>query len=206
VIIKYPNWYEHFQGLGFNLEAQPKLFDRIYTGTETRDAMLSNQHLQPYHGYSIVRYFENIKPGGNGGGWVDPFGMTSADRYAEQLWLTLFAKAPEISLFDFRSLQRPLTLADRAAWQDAGAAGAGPSFDFDAPRSPRACQMAACGRMPPLRWPLAGPLNRWTASWANWASRLAWPVTGPIILPAKISCRASRHGRHPDRPAPRVPR
>ena len=126
LVIKYPNWYEHFQGLGFNLEAEPKLFERIYTGTETRDPVLSNQHLQQYHGYSIFRYFENIKPGGNGGGWVDPFGMTSSDRYAEQLWLTLIAKAPEITLFDFRSVQRPLRLEDRAAWQ-----GTGTSFDFD---------------------------------------------------------------------------
>ena len=37
VIIKYPNWYEHFQGLGFNLETGPQLFDGVYTGTETRD-------------------------------------------------------------------------------------------------------------------------------------------------------------------------
>ncbi|HVY75890.1 MAG TPA: hypothetical protein VG890_13720, partial [Puia sp.] len=40
VVIKYPNWYAHFPGLGFNLEKEPKLFDGIYTGTETRDAVL----------------------------------------------------------------------------------------------------------------------------------------------------------------------
>ena len=68
IVIKYPNWYEHFQGLGFNLEKEPKMFDGIYTGTETRDAVMSNQHLQEYLGYNIFRYFENIKPGGNGGG------------------------------------------------------------------------------------------------------------------------------------------
>ncbi|MBR4602506.1 MAG: hypothetical protein IKO37_08095, partial [Prevotella sp.] len=27
VIIKYPNWYDHFQGLGFNLEEEPLYFD-----------------------------------------------------------------------------------------------------------------------------------------------------------------------------------
>ncbi|HOC87169.1 MAG: hypothetical protein GXY00_04320 [Bacteroidales bacterium] len=47
VVIKYPNWYDHFQGLGFNLEAQPAMFDGIYTGTETRDPS-SSQHLQAY--------------------------------------------------------------------------------------------------------------------------------------------------------------
>jgi hypothetical protein len=48
------------------------------------------------------------------------------DRYAEQLWMTLFAKAPEITLFDFRQLQRPIRTTDRAQWQ-----GSHTSFDFD---------------------------------------------------------------------------
>ncbi len=131
VVIKYPNWYEHFQGLGFNLETEPKLFDGIYTGTETRDPVYSDQHLQQYLGYLIFRYFENIKPGGNGGGWVDTGGMRYMDRYAEQLWLTLFAKAPQVTLFDIRQLQRPLRPADRSGWQDTK-----PSFDFDAMMQP----------------------------------------------------------------------
>ena len=50
VVIKYPNWYEHFAGLGFNLEAEPPLFDGLYTGTETRDPHFGHQHLQAYHG------------------------------------------------------------------------------------------------------------------------------------------------------------
>ena len=112
ITIKYPNWYDHFQNLGFNLETEPKYFDKIYTGTETRDPVYSNQHLQQYHGYSIFRYFENVKPGGNGGGWVDSGGLRNLDRYAEQLWLTLFAKAPEITLFDIRQLYQPVRQAD----------------------------------------------------------------------------------------------
>jgi hypothetical protein len=112
VTIKYPNWYDHFQNLGFNLETEPKYFDKIYTGTETRDPVYSNQHLQQYHGYSIFRYFENVKPGGNAGGWVDSGGLRNLDRYAEQLWLTLFAKAPEITLFDIRQLYQPVRQED----------------------------------------------------------------------------------------------
>lgn len=126
MVVKYPNWYEHFQGLGFNLETEPAMFDGIYTGTETRDAVRSAQHLQQYLGYNIVRYFSNIKPGGNGGGWVDPGGMGNFDRYAEQLWITLFAKAPEVTLFDFRQLVRLIIPTDRAPWQ-----GQQTSFDFD---------------------------------------------------------------------------
>jgi hypothetical protein len=117
-VIKFPNWYEHFPYLGFDLENEPKIFEGIYTGTETRDPEFSDQHLQPYEGYSIFRYFENIKPGGNGGGWVDPFARGTLDRYGEQLWLTLFAKAPEITLFDFRSLIEPVGGADGAEQPD----------------------------------------------------------------------------------------
>jgi hypothetical protein len=109
VIIKYPNWYDHFPALGFDLARGPQLFDGIYTGTETRDAVRSAQHLQPYLGYNIMRYFQNIAPGRNGGGWVDTGGATYYDRYAEQLWMTLFARAaPEITLFDIRQMLYPL--------------------------------------------------------------------------------------------------
>ncbi len=126
IVIKYPNWYEHFQGLGFNLEDEPKMFDGIYTGTETRDAVSSDQHLQQYESYLIFRYFENIAPGRNGGGWVDSGGASYLDRYTEQFWLTLFAKAPEITMFDWRQLQSAVRPGQRGAWQ-----GTGTSFDFD---------------------------------------------------------------------------
>jgi len=126
IIIKFPNWYEHFQGLGFNLKEEPDIFDGIYTGTETRDPIMNPQHLQQYESYNIFRYYSNIKPGGNGGGWVDTGGVKYLDRYAEQLWLTLFAKAPEQTMFDFRQLQRPIQPSFRAPWQ-----GQHTSFDFD---------------------------------------------------------------------------
>lgn len=118
VVIKYPNWYEHFQGLGFNLEDGPRLFDAIYTGTETREPVISNQHLQPYQSYLIFRYFENVKPGGNRGGWVDPFRSSYVERYAEQLWLSLFAKAPEITVFDIRSIIWQVQDEDLSYWQE----------------------------------------------------------------------------------------
>ena len=70
VIIKYPNWYEHFQGLGYDLAEQPKMFDAIYTGTETRDPEITDQLLQQYESYEIYRYFSNVRPGANLGGWA----------------------------------------------------------------------------------------------------------------------------------------
>jgi hypothetical protein len=131
VIIKYPNWYEHFQGLGFNLETEPAIFDGIYTGTETRDPVSTDQHLQQYESYLIIRYFDNIAPGRNGGGWVDPGASFYMDRYAEQFWLTLFAKAPEITMFDYGQIQMPVSPGLRGSWQ-----GSQTSFDFDAMMKP----------------------------------------------------------------------
>ncbi|NLZ18921.1 MAG: hypothetical protein GXY24_01445 [Bacteroidales bacterium] len=119
VIIKYPNWYDHFQGLGFNLEWGPKIFDGVWTGTETRDPA-GNQHLQNYLSYNIMRYFENISGGRNGGGWVDSGGIyNSMDRYAEQLFLTAIAKGRDVMLFDYRQLLSvQLNPMFKAPWQD----------------------------------------------------------------------------------------
>lgn len=132
VIIKYPNWYDHFQGLGFNLEDGPRLFDGIWTGTETRDPA-SAQHLQNYLSYNIIRYFENLRPGYNGGGWVDAGGIQmSMDRYAEQLHLTAIAKARDVMLFAYNQLlDVPLNDSFRASWQ-----GTGTSWDYDEMRAP----------------------------------------------------------------------
>ena len=132
VIIKYPNWYDHFQGLGFNLEDGPMLFDGIWTGTETRDPA-SAQHLQNYLSYNIIRYFENLRPGYNGGGWVDAGGIQmSMDRYAEQLHLTAIAKARDVMLFAYNQLlDYPLQDEYRAPWQ-----GTGTSWDYDQMRAP----------------------------------------------------------------------
>jgi hypothetical protein len=116
IIIKFPNWYEHFQGDGYDLDVEPKIYDGIYTGTETRDPVTTDQHLQQYESYEIIRYFDNIKPGGNGGGWVDIYGTRYVDRYAEQLWDTMLAKTPEIMLFNYGDLVLPAQPGNRNAW------------------------------------------------------------------------------------------
>lgn len=114
VIIKYPNWYDHFQGLGFDLEHGPYLFDGVWTGTETRDPS-SAQHLQNYLSYNVFRYLDNLRPGYNFGGWVDSGGShMGMYRYAEQLWLTLFSKAPEVTLFAYNQLLRQPQLGKTA--------------------------------------------------------------------------------------------
>lgn len=116
VIVKYPNWYEHFQGLGFDLEHGPYTFDGVYTGTETRSPS-GEQHLQPYESFAIYRYFDNLRPGYNRGGWVDTGSMDYFDMFPEQLWMTLLAKSPEITLFNFGSMRSPMRVSARP-WEN----------------------------------------------------------------------------------------
>jgi hypothetical protein len=181
VIVKYPNWYDHFHGLGFNLETGPRTFDAIYTGTETRDPVRSAQHLQPYHGYHIFRFLESLRPGHNAGGWVDTFGSRHADRYAEQLWLTLLAKAPEITLFDFGSIQMPVSKALRAPWQ-----GQGTSFDFDAMAGPFRTEDGSLG--PELTWTRV----------AGWSLEKIDPVIGRLGQPVGVQSYKPYHSTGED--------
>ncbi len=125
IIIKFPNWYPHFQGNGYDLAVEPKIFGGIYTGTETRDGEITDQHLQPYESYEIVRYLDNVASGRNGGGWVDTYDIRYVDRYAEQLWDTMLAKAPQMMLFEWSGMLRPAPAGNREGW-----AGLHPSFDY----------------------------------------------------------------------------
>lgn len=105
MILKFPNWYECFQETGYHLEYEPTVFDMIYTGTETRDPLYTQQHLPSYLSYFIMRYFENVKPGKNGGGWFDPFECRgNLNYYVEQANLTLFSKPKEVTLFCLSAL------------------------------------------------------------------------------------------------------
>lgn len=110
LILKPPNWYDEYQFSGYNMAAEPKLFNMIYTGNETRDAENTVQYLQSYQSFGLVRYFEHLKPGEMGGGWVD-FGAASLDRVAEQFEDTLLAKAKQITIWHWsdlvQSLQEP---------------------------------------------------------------------------------------------------
>ena len=104
ITIKYPNWAESYQETGYNPAAQRKLFDRIYTGTETRDTVTTDQHLPRYLSYSLMTYFESMWPGHNGGGWFDPFDFHITEQYLEQAFLTAFAKPKEMMMFCFQML------------------------------------------------------------------------------------------------------
>jgi hypothetical protein len=60
-----------------------------------------------------VQYFEHVDPGMMGGGWVDTYDVRYVDRYAEQLWLTVFGKAKEMTLFNYIDLLKEATPGER---------------------------------------------------------------------------------------------
>ena len=170
VIIKYPNWYEHFHGLGYDLAEQPKLFDAIYTGTETRDPVITDQLLQQYESYEIYRYLSNVRPGANLGAWVDTYSIRAVDRYAEQLWDGLFAKAPEQMLFEWSAMasNKPATPGTR----------------------PWSKQITS------FRWPITGG-NGW-ASAANEALHIADGVLGELGNPVGVASYRPPHATGED--------
>lgn len=105
VIIKFPQWYEAFSETGYDLQTEPAIFDTIYTGTETRNPDYAQQHLPKYLSYFVMRYLEKAAPSRNLGGWFDPYECTyNLTSYLEQGYLTLFAKAKEVTLFCLGSL------------------------------------------------------------------------------------------------------
>ena len=104
MVIKYPNWRESYHFTGYVPGVQRDIFDATYTGTETRSPEYTDQHLPEYLSYSLMRYMDNAWPGRNGGGWFDTYQCWSVDRYLEQAYLTAFAKAPELMLFQWSDL------------------------------------------------------------------------------------------------------
>ena len=105
ITIKYPNWAESYQGTGYAPGLQKDLFDMVYTGTETRDPLTTDQHLPRYLSFSLMTYFESMCPGRNGGGWWDPFSTHITEHYLEQAYLTAFSKPKELMLFCFQALR-----------------------------------------------------------------------------------------------------
>lgn len=111
IIIKFPNWMEAFQETGYNPGVQKELFGAIYTGTETRDPIHTDQHLPRYLSFSLMRHFEAALPGKNGGGWFDPYDCLILEHYLEQAYLTAFSKPRELMMFCFQSLVGTVNIA-----------------------------------------------------------------------------------------------
>lgn len=120
MIIKYPNWYEAYGDMGYDLSTSKNIFDHGYVGTEVRDTIHTQQSLQPYGAYFLTRYISELGEDYNMGGWFDGIDCDAdLKRYLEQLYLTLLAGAKEVTLF---------SLGSHLLWEDIFAPLAGYGF------------------------------------------------------------------------------
>ncbi len=96
VIIKYPQWYERFHWHGYDVGEQPRNFDGVWVGTETRD--IEYEYVEPYQAFANYRWLASIAGDKVGGGWFDQI-ECYPEVYLEQAYQTVLAGAPEIVLF-----------------------------------------------------------------------------------------------------------
>ncbi|MCL2060808.1 MAG: hypothetical protein FWH01_17415, partial [Oscillospiraceae bacterium] len=100
ITLKYPTWHESFQYLGYNTEEQPRMFEHIYAGTETRHTTYSLFRNPRYTSYSLLRYLKSLPPHNNRGAWFDNIQCANdVGTYLEQAELTLLGGCDEVTLF-----------------------------------------------------------------------------------------------------------
>ena len=106
MIIKYPQWYDRFHLFGYDVVRQPRLFDKVWVGTETRGARTQRfGFTQPYEGFVNYRWLGSLAGAKISGAWFD-HGDCDAHDFVEQAWQTVLAGAQEIILFNYGNLAR----------------------------------------------------------------------------------------------------
>ncbi len=104
ITIKYPNWRESYHSTGYLPDIQYRLFDAVYTGTETRSSAYQDQHLPTYLSYSLPLWMDKMSGGKNKGTWFDPYQCWPMEDYLEQGYLSAFSKPAEITLFNMADI------------------------------------------------------------------------------------------------------
>jgi len=102
ITIKFPVWYDHLAGKGYDVKRETALFDAIYTGTETRNPSGIDSNPQ-YAAYFMMRWLNNAGGDKNLGGWFD-FYTSTPEVYVEQARQTILANSPEVMLFHYKAL------------------------------------------------------------------------------------------------------
>jgi len=103
IIIKYPQWYDRFHLFGYDLSTEPKLFDGVWVGTETRGQYTQRYgFVQPYEGFINYRWISTLAGEKIGGAWFDHGDCTDLD-FIDQAWQSVLAGAKELVIFNFDS-------------------------------------------------------------------------------------------------------
>jgi hypothetical protein len=106
MIVKYPQWYDRFHLFGYDTETFPRIFDKVWVGTETRGRNTQRfGFVQPYEGFVNYRWLANISGEKIGGAWFD-HGDCSEYDFIDQAYMSVLAGAPELVFFNFDNVMQ----------------------------------------------------------------------------------------------------
>jgi len=104
IIIKYPQWYDRFHMFGYDVVREPKLYDKVWVGTETRGPITQRMgFVQQYEGFVNFRWLNSCSNGKVAGAWFDHIDCNEYD-FINQAYQTILAGAKEIVLFNYYNL------------------------------------------------------------------------------------------------------
>ncbi len=100
MIVKYPQWYDRFHLLGYDTQTLPRLFDRVWVGTETRGRNTQRfGFVQPYEGFVNYRWLAGIAGDKIGAAWFD-HGDCAEHDFLDQAYTSVLAGARELVFFN----------------------------------------------------------------------------------------------------------
>ena len=104
LIIKYPQWYDRFHLFGYDVVRGPRIFDRIWVGTETRNPdTVRFGYVMPTQGYINYSWLRSLAGEKTGGAWYD-FGDCTQNVFLMQAYQSVLAGARELIFFEADSI------------------------------------------------------------------------------------------------------
>jgi hypothetical protein len=106
MIVKYPQWYDRFHLFGYDTETFPRIFDKVWVGTETRGRSTQRYgFVQPYEGFVNYRWLADISGKKIGGAWFDHGDCREYD-FLDQAYMSVLAGATELVFFNFNNIMQ----------------------------------------------------------------------------------------------------
>jgi hypothetical protein len=104
MIVKYPQWYDRFHLFGYDTKTLPRIFDKVWVGTETRGRNTQRfGFVQPYEGFVNYRWLASIAGDKIGGSWFD-HGDCAEHDFLDQAYTSVLAGASELVFFNFNNV------------------------------------------------------------------------------------------------------
>jgi len=106
LIVKHPQWYDRYHLFGYDTQTLPRIFDRVWVGTETRGRNTQRfGFVQPYEGFVNYRWLAGIAGDRIGGAWFD-HGDCAEHDFLDQAYMSVLAGARELVFFNLGDIMR----------------------------------------------------------------------------------------------------